>query len=42
MGTSILIIACSQDQDIQLMAAVEFVLSSFAFAIANKLLTNKN
>jgi hypothetical protein len=41
MGTSLCVVACSEDQAIQLMAGVEFLLSSFAFAVTNKLVTNK-
>jgi hypothetical protein len=41
MGTALCVAVCSEYQDIQLIAAVEFVLSSFAFAVANKMLSNK-
>jgi len=41
MGTALCVVACSQDQAIQLMAAVEFLLASFALAVTHKLVTNK-
>ena len=41
MGTALCVVACSQDQAIQVMAAVEFFLASFALGATNKLVTNK-
>jgi hypothetical protein len=41
MGGTLCIVACAQDATIQLMAGTEFLLSSFAFAVTNRLLTNK-
>jgi hypothetical protein len=42
MGTALCVAVCSEYQDIQLIAAVEFVLASFALGATNKLVTKTN
>jgi hypothetical protein len=39
MGTALCVLTCSYNQDIQLIASIEFVLASFALGLTSKLVT---
>ena len=41
MGTALCVMVCSTDQNIQLLASMEFLLASFALGVTHKLVTNK-
>lgn len=41
MGTSLCILVCATDQNMQLLASMEFLMASFALAVTHKLVTNK-
>lgn len=41
MGTALCVMVCSMDLNIQLIAAVLYLLSAFALAVTHKLVTNK-
>jgi hypothetical protein len=41
MGSSLCVLVCSMDLNIQLIAAVLYLLSAFALAVTHKLVTNK-